>query len=136
MDRHWLIESGDYTSAARARRDFATHLQRAAGPHSDCQAAILIFGELVANALTHGRGSVHAYVGPGSPHAILWVEDDGDGFSLEHVQQPTRGQLGGRGILIARSLSHSLSVGRAANQRFRVTVELPVQLIPRELPLR
>jgi anti-sigma regulatory factor (Ser/Thr protein kinase) len=128
MHRVWKIDSGDYESAAGARKEFAAYLHDAAAPGSDCQAAILIFGELIANAVTHGRGSVQAYVGPGVPFAILWVEDAGEGFALERVEPPVSGQLGGRGLLIAKSLARSINAARVADDRFRVTVELPVRL--------
>jgi anti-sigma regulatory factor (Ser/Thr protein kinase) len=128
MHRVWEIDGGDYGSASRARKEFAAYIRRAGAPEPDCQAAILIFGELVANALTHGRGTVQASVCPGAPYAVLWVEDAGEGFTLDHVQQPVRGQLGGRGILIAKSLARSIHTARVGHDRFRVTVELPVQL--------
>jgi anti-sigma regulatory factor (Ser/Thr protein kinase) len=128
MHRVWQIGEGDYGSAGHARKEFAAFVQQVAAPDSDCQAAVLIFGELVANALKHGRGSVQAYVGPGAPFAILWVEDAGEGFALERVVQPIRGQLGGRGILIARSLARSIRAAHVDAGRFRVTVELPVRL--------
>jgi anti-sigma regulatory factor (Ser/Thr protein kinase) len=128
MHRVWQLDSGDYSMAARARKEFAAYIQQAAAPESDCQAAIFIFGELIANAVTHGRGTVQAYLRPSSPHAILWVEDEGEGFSLDLVPEPVRGQLGGRGILIAKSLARSIHATRVGNERFRVTVELPIQL--------
>jgi len=82
---------------------------------------------LVANALRHGRGPIQAQVGPGERYAVLWVEDAGSGFALERVKRPRRGQLGGRGILIASSLARSISVARVSGNRFRVTAELPVR---------
>jgi anti-sigma regulatory factor (Ser/Thr protein kinase) len=128
MKRIWHIESGDFVNAARARREFAAYIKRAAAPESDCQAAVLIFGELVANALLHGRGAVRSSVAPGDTCAILWVEDAGEGFALEGVRQPVQGQVGGRGIFIAKSLARSIRTARVGPDRFRVTVELPVRL--------
>ncbi|MGP6156284.1 MAG: hypothetical protein ACLPYS_01900 [Vulcanimicrobiaceae bacterium] len=52
----------------------------------------------------------------------------GEGFALEHVRPPVRGQLGGRGILIAKSLARSVQTARVGGERFRVTVELPIRL--------
>jgi anti-sigma regulatory factor (Ser/Thr protein kinase) len=115
MHRVWQIDGGDHQSALRARKEFAAYL-------------VLIFSELLANALTHGRGSIQASIGPGEPYAILYVEDAGTGFALERVQQPVRGQLGGRGILIAKSLARSMYAAHVSAGRFRVTVELPVRL--------
>jgi anti-sigma regulatory factor (Ser/Thr protein kinase) len=124
----WRIESGDYTGAVNARKQLAVHLVQRAEPKSDHFAALLIFGELVANALTHGRGLVEACVGPGSRCAILWVEDAGEGFVLERVPKPVSGKLCGRGIYIVTRLAPSVHVGRVEGDRFRVTAELPVRL--------
>jgi anti-sigma regulatory factor (Ser/Thr protein kinase) len=128
MLRTWQIDSGDYESGARARKEFSALIHQTTQPGSDCQAAVLIFGELMANALTHGRGTVQACVSRGAQHAILWVEDAGAGFALEGVAQPVRGQVGGRGILIVKALARSIRAGRVEDERFRVTVELPIRL--------
>ncbi len=128
VKRIWHIESGDYASASRVRKEFSAYLKQAAVPDSDCEAAVLIYGELIANALTHGRGPVRSSLGPGPTCAILWVEDAGEGFALERVALPARGQCAGRGIFIAKSLARSIHVARVKGDRFRVTVELPVRL--------
>jgi anti-sigma regulatory factor (Ser/Thr protein kinase) len=127
MKRMWHIESGDFVNAARARREFAAYIKQAAAPESDCQAAVLIFSELVANALTHGRGAVRSCLTSGDTCAILWVEDAGQGFALEQVEQPAHSQVGGRGIFIAQSLARSIRAARIGSDRFRITVELPIR---------
>jgi anti-sigma regulatory factor (Ser/Thr protein kinase) len=123
----WEIDGGDYVGAAKARKDFAARLRRFSQPQSDHQAAVLIFGELIANALKHGRGRVRAQLSVGSPYAVLCVQDDGNGFTLEHVRTPEKTQLGGRGLFIVKLLAPSLRVARDADG-FRVIAELPVTL--------
>jgi signal transduction histidine kinase len=127
MHRVWHIDSGDFQGASDARKDFADYLRQAAEPGSDCPAAVVIFGELISNALNHGRGSVQAVVAAAAPHAILWVEDAGEGFAPELVKQPLRGGPGGRGILIVSALARTLQAARVEGGRFRITVELPVR---------
>lgn len=77
---------------------------------------LVVLTELVTNAVTAsgGPGSVVAFSmcfrGPGMIE--IDVSDDGPGFELGVPLAPSPEQQGGRGLVIAKALTDSLSVSR------------------------
>jgi len=130
--RQWEFRKGRLGSVTNARREFWSHLNDRCEKPSDPDAAALIFGELVANAMKYGREPIVAWVDYGQSHAMLYVEDSGDCFSLTQVGSAGPQQIGGRGIQIASCLARSLRIDHLAGSRCRVTVELPARFASEE----
>ncbi len=110
-----------------ARREFTAHLRTVANGEANFDAAALIFGELIANAIKYGRDPISAHVELSARYARLVVEDGGNGFLHEDLQPPEPTATGGRGFAIATTLARSIEIERLPDC-FRITVELPVKL--------
>jgi len=125
FDEHWRIAPGDFASAARARVDFRQALLRNCGPSSDVEAAEIIFGELLTNALRHGKAGADAAVRCQGDRFGLEITDEGPGFDLESVARRERADDGGRGLMIAERLGARLRAERRAG-KWVVEATLPV----------
>jgi anti-sigma regulatory factor (Ser/Thr protein kinase) len=78
----------DSALAHNARRIFATYLRGHAGAGAECDAAELIFGELLGNVARHAPGSVEVTLRWNGPTAILEVYDNGPGYEVVPAQLP------------------------------------------------
>jgi anti-sigma regulatory factor (Ser/Thr protein kinase) len=112
-----------------ARREFTSYLRSVANSEANLDAAALIFGELIANAIMYGRDPITVSVDSRAPYALLIVEDGGLGFVREDLRPLDTTSTGGRGFAIATNLARSLHVERLPG-RFRITAELPVKIRP------
>jgi hypothetical protein len=75
--RRWQIPSGDFLSATEARRGFGDLLRTIATSSSDVMSCELIFGELVANGLEHGKGDVTVTLWRVGCELVLAAKDKG-----------------------------------------------------------
>ena len=73
----WYYEAEDSTSALHQRRDFVKYLRAHGAPGEDYDAAELIFGEIVGNAVVHAPGPLHVHVDWPGGRATLHVSDEG-----------------------------------------------------------
>jgi anti-sigma regulatory factor (Ser/Thr protein kinase) len=110
LERRWRIARNDQRGGAEARREFRNHLLRCRAPDdSGLHEALVVFGELVTNAVRCARSEV--LVELAADHStILRVIDDGDCFGVGRVGQSSTEAEGGRGLHIAKALSRELTV--------------------------
>jgi anti-sigma regulatory factor (Ser/Thr protein kinase) len=123
----WQLARGDFVSAAKARVAFRASLGGICSSRSDLDAAEIIFGELVTNALRYSGSDVTAAVFCSGPRVLLEVRDHGKGFDpVEIAKGKRRGDIdGGRGLMIARRLATNFRIA-TGHADFTVEAELPV----------
>jgi anti-sigma regulatory factor (Ser/Thr protein kinase) len=123
----WRFRSVDVGAALLRREAFVRALRRRAGASSDLFGAELIYGELLTNALRHGRGPVDVRLQYDGGRALLTVID----MSTERLtfSEPHGDPLSenGRGLFLARVLSRGFEVDYG-NLGKRIQVVLPVEL--------
>ncbi len=121
----WQFQSKQAGAALSAKRAFMTFLRESCTPESDCDGALIVFGELVTNVVLHAPGPIEITVSSDARGVVtLDVYDTGDGFVLEpSLPPPTSG--GGRGLFIVSQLCRRASVARVPNGT-KVSAELPV----------
>jgi anti-sigma regulatory factor (Ser/Thr protein kinase) len=123
--RAWQIERGDLRGVSSARREFSHYLHERRCDEAGCEDAVLIFGELVANAVKCARSCVSVEL-RNNGWSELRVTDDGDCFeALRIAPQPLQAQSG-RGLYIVSRLARDLSVS-VADHHCEVTAILPVR---------
>lgn len=121
----WDLERGDYAGAAVARQAFVAHLRVRAVWNADYDAAEVIFGELVANAVTHARTKAIAEVWF-DEWAHLHVRDDGGACTQKPIAAAPQHVESGRGLYMVRALARALRI-ESTDDGWLVTVELPVR---------
>jgi anti-sigma regulatory factor (Ser/Thr protein kinase) len=124
--RRWRLCSGDFAAAMAARKEFARLVRALAVPPSDVDGAELIFGELAANGVEHGAGTVTLTVRSDGHDLVLTVDDEGHGFAEElRGETPVSSTPRGRGLFFVRSIARNVDLaghGRPA------TILLPVRV--------
>jgi anti-sigma regulatory factor (Ser/Thr protein kinase) len=105
---NWHFLAKDVRGVTTARREFTAHLRRLSRSEANLEAAALIFGELIANAIKYGDDPITATLERGEQYARLVIEDGG-------------------GFAIATKLARSIRLEQLSD-RFRITVELPVAI--------
>jgi anti-sigma regulatory factor (Ser/Thr protein kinase) len=124
--RRWRLGTGDFEAATAARKDFARLVRSMALPPSDVGGAELIFGELAANGVEHGAGTVTLVVRRDGNDLVLTVEDEGPGFAGElRRKAPVASTPRGRGLFFVRSLARRVE---AAGRGRPATILLPVRV--------
>lgn len=121
----WTLERGDYCGAAVARKEFIAHLRVRAASNADYEAAEVIFGELIANAVTHARSEAIARVWFNG-WAHLCVRDDGGPSAHGTITAAQAHAESGRGLYMVKALARALRIEETA-AGWTVSVELPVQ---------
>lgn len=107
----WRIERNDPATAREARVAFVAALQELGG--IDVLASEMIFGELVANALEHGAGTIEARLSRTDQGLMLVVTDSGSGIlraSRDGSPAPSGLEPRGRGLHIVRMLAQDVRV--------------------------
>lgn len=108
----WDIERANPVAARDARVAFVDRLQSYA--NADAHACELIFGELVANALEHGEGTIAARLYNTQRGLLLVVSDAGGGTGAVRAREaktaPPALELRGRGLHIVRMLAQDVHV--------------------------
>jgi two-component system, OmpR family, sensor histidine kinase MtrB len=130
MYRRWNLNKNDFSAARAARQEFAEYIREQATQTSDVSGAEIIFGELVGNALRHGREPISVTLERQDSRVMLEVSDCGGGFALDLLFAANRAtdafNESGRGLQIVVDLARTLQVQRARKHRCRVIAELPV----------
>jgi anti-sigma regulatory factor (Ser/Thr protein kinase) len=122
----WQFQADDARTALSVRREFLTFLRESCTSASDCEAALLVFGELVTNVILHAPGPIEITVQSDARGAVtLDVCDGGAGFRLAPSLPPVSGESGGRGLYIASRLCSSLASTRIEGGN-KVSAVLPV----------
>lgn len=124
--RRWHISSGDFLSASEARRGFGNLLRSIATNSSDVMSCELIFGELAANGLEHGKGDVTLTLWREGRRLVLAARDKGGWSPGErHRDLPEPLTDRGRGLFFADSFG---SLMREPAHASEVRVVLPATL--------
>lgn len=126
----WHIWSSDSTVVRRYRHEFIAYLRLHACAGSDYEAAELIFGELVANAVMHAPGSLDVTVDWESNQAVLHVSDQGAPINVRSIASPDPDAEHGRGLWIISTLAHKLTAVTHAGGGKTVSATLPIQRAP------
>ena len=122
--------------ALRRRGEFVDYLRRHGGERDDYEAAEMIFGELVANAVLHAPGSIEVLVEWPSGRAMLYISDEGPPLDAQCFRTPDPSAEHGRGLLIVGRLSASLTCVTNPGDGKTVSAKLPISLdrgSPRQL---
>ena len=102
----WVLSAGDLPAAMKARRAFERLLRDISAPPSDVAGSELIFGELVANGMEHGTGTVTLALARRGADLVLSVCDEGGwAFSSSVNEAPPPSQLRGRGLFFVRAVA-------------------------------
>ncbi len=125
MAPNWQFLAKDVRGVTAARREFTAHLRSVSRSEANLEAAALIFGELIANAIKYGDDPITATLECNDRCATLVIEDGGAGFVREELRPAEPHATGGRGFAIATTLAKSIRLEQLTD-RFRITVELPV----------
>jgi anti-sigma regulatory factor (Ser/Thr protein kinase) len=114
---------------SRVRPDVRLFLEKQADAgQSDLDAAELVVGELVANAVRHGAPPFGVCIDWHEDPPMLCVVDRGRGMRPVYPAPDTCSERG-RGLLLVRALAGEVVVDSASTDRegTRVVVALPVQ---------
>lgn len=112
--RLWTLGAGDLNGSTAARHEFADTL-RLAGVDTACaELAELVFGELVTNALQHGRGRVDVRLEWLERRPVLHVLDEGPGYRYAGGQPVSELSESGRGLFLVSRLTENFNVSRRA----------------------
>ncbi|HTV92388.1 MAG TPA: ATP-binding protein [Verrucomicrobiae bacterium] len=118
----WRIAQANGKSVASSRHAFAQALREAGHRETDIETAVMIFGELVANACEHGTVPVDIQLRTHRNHLILDVLDSGHDIARPAHRNPE--SLRGRGFEIIERLGGVIAIN--PRPRSRVTVTLPL----------
>ncbi|MGA8533213.1 MAG: ATP-binding protein [Candidatus Tumulicola sp.] len=122
----WQFQAIDANEALSAKHAFVAFLRESCTPKSDCEAAMVVFGELVANVILHAPGSIEITLQSDSKGVVtLDVCDSGGGFILAPSLPSVITALGGRGLYIVSRLCSSLVATRMEGGN-KVSAVLPV----------
>ncbi len=126
--RYWSYVGDRADQTCRVRRDIREFLESDAdGESSDLDAAELVVGELLANAVRHGAPPFGVCIDWHDDPPILCVVDRGGGMPPVYPA-PDRESECGRGLLLVRALAGEVVVDSSAADHTgtRVVVALPV----------
>ena len=127
--RYWSYVGDRADDACRMRRDVRGFLEtQADAGRSDLDAAELVVGELIANAVRHGAPPFGVCIDWHDDPPILCVVDRGPGMRPLYPAPDPQSE-GGRGLLLVRALAGDVVVDAAEGDRSgtRVVVALPVR---------
>jgi anti-sigma regulatory factor (Ser/Thr protein kinase) len=127
--RYWSYVGDRADEVVRVRRDVRRFLESEADrEHSDLDAAELVVGELVANAVRHGAPPFGICIDWHGDEPVLCVVDRGRGMKPVYPAPGPQSERG-RGLLLVRALAGDVLVDTAAEERSgtRVVVVLPVR---------
>jgi len=127
--RYWSYVGARAEETSRVRRDVRAFLETEAdAKRSDLDAAELVVGELIANAVIHGAPPFGICIDWHDDPPILCVVDRGPGMRPLYPAPDPQSE-GGRGLLLVRALAGDVVVDAADGERSgtRVVVALPVR---------
>lgn len=132
------VEAGAAHALPALRRELVTYLRRHGDPGSDFDAAELLIGEAVGNAVRHTAGPAWVSLHWRDQLPLLTVHDLGPGFdpaSLSSAVEPSTDPdadpfdslaESGRGLMIMRALAPTLTSRARTGEGMVVSVSLPV----------
>jgi anti-sigma regulatory factor (Ser/Thr protein kinase) len=126
--RYWSYVGTRAEETSRVRSDVRAFLETEADDsHSDLDAAELVVGELIANAVRHGAPPYGICIDWHDDPPILCVVDRGPGMRPVYLAPDPESERG-RGLLLVRALVGDVVVDAADGERAgtRVVVALPV----------
>lgn len=124
--RTWRFPASSRNDAVEARRNFSLLLSSLSEPRFDVEAGESIFGELVANAILHGRGGdVLVGLSIENGRGRLTVTNEGPAFEPRPRLPADRASEGGRGLYLVARLARGLRV-EGSDDECRVIVSLPL----------
>ncbi len=106
----WSFEGGDAAAIARVRQAFVRRFATIGCSRDDAIAALTVFGELVANAVSHGAGKVEIVLDTAGKLPVLHVLDRGPSFTCEALVPPDPLAESGRGLYIVAQLARDFRV--------------------------
>lgn len=127
--RYWSYVGNHADDASCVRRDVRGFLEdQADAERSDLDAAELVVGELIANAVRHGAPPFGICIDWHDDPPILCVVDRGAGMRPVYPAPDPQSEHG-RGLLLVRSIVGEVVVDGPGEDRngTRVVVALPVQ---------
>ncbi|MEA2784301.1 MAG: hypothetical protein QOF71_405 [Candidatus Eremiobacteraeota bacterium] len=130
--RYWSYVGDCVEETNRVRPEIRRFLEKQADAgESDLDAAELVVGELVANAVRHGAPPFGICIDWHDDPPMLCVVDRGRGMRPMYPAPDTFSERG-RGLLLVRALAGEVVVDSASAGRegTRVVVALPVQRRP------
>jgi anti-sigma regulatory factor (Ser/Thr protein kinase) len=131
----WQFQASTAKAALSARPALAAFLRDSCTPESDCDGAIIAFGELVTNVMVHAPGPIEVLVRADADGTVtIHVCDTGLGFSLAPSLPPPLSESGGRGLYIVSKLCSGLARSRIEGGN-KVSAVLPVIAKPSRLHL-
>jgi anti-sigma regulatory factor (Ser/Thr protein kinase) len=123
----WYFRSADAADALSERESFSEFLRTRCTPESDCQAAEIVYGELIANVVRHAPGSIEIMLRTSLRGMMLEVFDTAEDFSVARPLEPPWHAEKGRGLHIIWQLCGNLARTKTPNGG-KVSVLLPVAL--------
>jgi len=120
----WKFDSASEMDAHRLRREFMELLHaRGAG---DFDAAELVYGELIGNAVRHAPGRITVRLAWDGDCPTLVVHDEGRSFQPKIALPYDPLAESGRGLFIVRTLALDFRVEDVVGDGSRVIARLPV----------
>lgn len=121
----WRFQSDDAETAHHARNAFKAHLQQRKLEPERIEAAVLVFGELVANVVRHAPGPIEVELHWENGHPILYVRDRGPSFVLKDPALPSDPLAeSGRGLYLVRTFASLKTVGKRSGGGNELCVRL------------
>lgn len=120
----WAFDSSSEIDAHRLRREFMALLRRDAS--GDFDAAELIYGELIGNAVRHAPGRITVRLDWPSDEPALTVHDEGASFVPKTTLPDDPLSESGRGLFIVKQLASSLRIRDIEADGSKVVAVLPV----------
>jgi anti-sigma regulatory factor (Ser/Thr protein kinase) len=125
----WSFQSIEANGAYEVRHDMLRYLEARAAEGSDLPAALLIFGELVANVVRHAPGPIAVDLFWEDGYGVLRVVDSGPGFDWNgRAELPESLAESGRGLYIVHAVAAKFRVRKLPGGGTEATAWLPVSL--------
>lgn len=130
----WVFAATDYDSARRARREFSSLMSKFGASRAAVADCVLIFGELVGNAVRHAGGEISARLVVNGSQPVLCVCDRSSDSVLRVPRGSARSESG-RGLKIVLALARDVWVERRSNGK-AVCAALPCKVVVADLDER
>lgn len=125
QDPSWRFQADDASSAEHARNAFLAHLRQRGLSAEEVHAAVLVFGELVANVVRHAPGPIEIELYWPESELIIYVRDRGPEFMAAVPALPSDPMSeGGRGLFLVGNFAASQTVTRRFGGGNEVCVRL------------
>lgn len=128
QEASWRFEADDASSAQHARDAFSAHLRQRGLSSEAIDAAVLVFGELVANVVRHSPGPIEIELYWEQSELLIYVRDRGPEFSAGEPALPSDPMSeGGRGLFLVGTCAALQAVSRRFGGGNEICVRLQVR---------